>query len=275
MAVTDLPICPGLFYGSRARDGVLSRMRIPGGILNVPQCLAIADLADRYSTGYLQVTNRANLQVRTTDSAIPPSIWQDLQDLGLASGCVEIDPIRNIMSSPTAGIDRAQLVDTRLLVKAWDNHLQTHPELSELSPKFSVGFDGGESVSIGNLRNDILLKAEINFHSTIVFRLFLNGKNTGITVELSECISALAALANTYLEYSKYRPIVDRKNRACATCWQIGVLKITSIEWKINCRFPGAKARSNFPIGRSNLTAIWELTPSNNPVSPTPASCCP
>lgn len=211
MAVTDLPICPGLFYGSRARDGVLSRMRIPGGILNVPQCRAIADLADRYSNGYLQVTNRANLQVRTAESAIPRSIWQDLQDLELASRCIEIDPIRNIMSSPTAGIDRAQLVDTRLLVKAWDNYLQTHPELSELSPKFSVGFDGGESVSIGNLRNDILLAAEINTNSTIVFRLFLNGKNTGITVELSQCISALAALANTYLAYSKYRPIVDRK----------------------------------------------------------------
>lgn len=211
MAVTDLPICPGLFYGSRARDGILSRMRIPGGILNVTQCLAIADLVDRYSTGYLQVTNRANLQVRETDAAIPPSVWHDLQDLGLASHRVEIDPIRNIMSSPTAGIDRAQLIDTRPLVKAWDNYLQTHPELSELSPKFSVGFDGGESVSIGNLRNDILLSAETTANSTIAFRLFLNGTNTGITVELSQCIAALAALANTYLEYSKYRPIVNSK----------------------------------------------------------------
>ncbi|MCU0540819.1 MAG: precorrin-3B synthase [Oscillatoriaceae cyanobacterium Prado104] len=209
--MTDLPICPGLFYGSRARDGILSRMRIPGGILNVTQCLAIADLVDRYSTGYVQVTNRANLQVRETDAAIPPSVWQDLQDLGLASHPVEIDPIRNIMSSPTAGIDRAQLIDTRPLVKAWDNYLQTHPELSELSPKFSVGFDGGESVSIAHLRNDILLAAEKNANSTIVFRLFLNGTNTGNILELAQCIPALAALANTYLEYSKHRPIVDSK----------------------------------------------------------------
>lgn len=210
--MSDLPTCPGLFRGSRARDGILSRMRIPGGILTVPQCLAIANLADRYSSGCLQVTNRANLQIRDLKSPVSPEVWQALQALGLASRCVEIDPIRNIMASPTAGIDRAQLLDTRLLVTAWDNYLQTHPELSELSPKFSVGFDGGESVAIADTRNDILLEAtQTSSDSATVLCLFLNGKNTKIYLEISGVISVLAALANTYLEYSKSRPQIQGK----------------------------------------------------------------
>ena len=102
-------------------------MRIPGGILNAQQCWTIADLADRYSTGCLQVTNRANLQIREVHSEIPPEVWNRLQELGIASRRVEVDPIRNIMASPTAGIDRQQLLDTRPLVKAWDDYLQTHP----------------------------------------------------------------------------------------------------------------------------------------------------
>jgi ferredoxin-nitrite reductase len=186
-------------------------MRIPGGILNVAQCRAIADLVDRYSTGYLQVTNRANLQIRNLNSAISAEVWQNLQELGLASRCVEIDPIRNIMTSPTAGIDRQQLLDTRPLVKAWDDYLQSHPELSELSAKFSVGFDGGESVAIGTLRNDILLAAERRSTDLdIVFRLHLNG-DTGIVIQESQCISVLAALTSVYLEYTKNQPRIEGK----------------------------------------------------------------
>jgi ferredoxin-nitrite reductase len=186
-------------------------MRIPGGILNVQQCRSIADLADLYSTGCLQVTNRANLQIREVHSEIPPEVWQDLQELGLASPCVEVDPIRNMMASPTAGIDRQQLLDTRPLVKAWDDYLQTHPELSELSAKFSIGFDGGESVSIRNRRNDILLAAGRWANSEIVFTLHLNGINTGIVIQQSQCISVLAALADAYLEYTKNRHRIEGK----------------------------------------------------------------
>ncbi|MEG3850430.1 precorrin-3B synthase [Microcoleus sp. herbarium19] len=211
LSLSELPTCPGLFSGSRARDGILSRMRIPGGILNVPQCGAIADLVDRYGTGYFQVTNRANLQIRDLNSAISDEVWDDLQELGLASRSVEVDPIRNIMASPTAGIDRHQLLDTRPLVKAWDNYLQTHPELSELSPKFSVGFDGGESVSIRAIRNDILLAAERRTaDSKSVFRLHLNG-DTGIIIQQSQCISVLAAIASAYLEYTQNKPRIEGK----------------------------------------------------------------
>ena len=208
--LSELPTCPGLFSGSRARDGILSRMRIPGGILNVQQCGAIADLVDRYSSGYLQVTNRANLQIRDLKSAISPEVWQDLQALGLASHCVEVDPIRNIMASPTAGIDREQLLDIRPLVQAWDDYLQTHPALSELSAKFSVGFDGGESVSIRAIRNDILLAAGKSADSEIVLRLHLNG-DTEIIIQQSKCISVLAALASVYLEYTQNKPRIQGK----------------------------------------------------------------
>ena len=186
-------------------------MRIPGGILNVQQCWTIANLVDRYSTGCLQVTNRANLQIRDLHSEIAPSTWHDLQELGLASRRVEVDQIRNMMASPTAGIDRQQLLDTRPLVKGWDDYLQVHPELSELSAKFSIGFDGGEAVSIRDLRNDIVLAAERrSSNSEIVFRLYLNG-DTGIIIEESQAISVLAALASAYLEYTKNQPRIDRK----------------------------------------------------------------
>ncbi|MDF0555559.1 precorrin-3B synthase [Kamptonema sp. UHCC 0994] len=218
LSLPDLPTCPGLLYGSVARDGILSRMRIPGGILNAVQCCAIADLADELGGGYVQVTNRANLQIREMRSIIGSEVFAKLQQLGIAPSYLEIDPLRNIMASPTAGIDSQQLLDTRLLVKELDDYLQRHPELSALSPKFSICFDGGESVSVRDRLNDIILVAESRSPlKEIVFRLFLNDTkypDTGIIIPQSQCISVLAACAQVYLNYTKDRGLIkDRKPR--------------------------------------------------------------
>jgi ferredoxin-nitrite reductase len=218
LSLPDLPTCPGLFYGSVARDGILSRMRIPGGILNTVQCCAIADLTEELGGGYVQVTNRANLQIREMRSTIGTEVFAKLQQLGIAPSYLEIDPLRNIMASPTAGIDSQQLLDTRPLVKELDDYLQRHPELSALSPKFSICFDGGESVSVRDRLNDIILVAERRpLLKEIVFRLFLNETkypDTGIIIPQSQCISVLAACAQVYLNYTKERGLIkDRKPR--------------------------------------------------------------
>lgn len=211
-----LPTCPGLVYGSQAQDGILSRMRIPGGILTTSQAMAIADLIDQYASGYIQVTNRANLQIRGLAENLNPE-FDNLQILGIGSRKLQVDPIRNIMSSPTAGIDSQQLLDTRPLVQAFDDYLQAHPELATLSPKFSVGFDGGELVSIRDRHNDITLVAQNSPTSEFNFRLYLNLEakksfDTGIVIS-ANYLSVLAALTQVYWQYCTSQPQSQRKPR--------------------------------------------------------------
>ncbi|MEO8892034.1 MAG: precorrin-3B synthase, partial [Coleofasciculaceae cyanobacterium] len=211
-----LPTCPGLVYGSQAQDGILSRMRIPGGILTTSQAMAIADLIDQYASGYIQVTNRANLQIRGLAENLNPE-FDNLQILGIGSRKLQVDPIRNIMSSPTAGIDSQQLLDTRPLVQAFDDYLQAHPELATLSPKFSVGFDGGELVSIRDRHNDITLVAQNSPTSEFNFRLYLNLEakksfDTGIVIS-ANYLSVLAALTQVYWQYCTTQPQSQRKPR--------------------------------------------------------------
>ena len=240
-----LPTCPDLWSGSFAKDGLLLRMRIPGGILTVPQCEAIAHFVMQSGSGYMQVTNRANLQIRELQTAIAPDTFRQFQELGLASRTVSVDSLRNVMASPTAGFDAQMLVDTRPLVSAWDDYLQTHPELAALSPKFSVGLDGGEAVSMGDRHNDIVLSAErlltgvtlaagvtlfpealstveptdlVEAAPTTAFRLYLavegGVSDTGILIPPQHSISLLAALARVYLDYSQGRQRPDgRKPR--------------------------------------------------------------
>ncbi len=199
--------CPGLFYATPARDGTLSRIRIPGGIVTEAQCLAIADLAAGVSDGYVQITNRANLQIRAVQ-AIENDVLTRLQMLGLASVTSSVDHLRNIMTSPTAGIDLIGLIDTRPFVRQWDEYLANHPELAALSAKFSVCFDGGESVSVRDRPNDISLVA-VKIDTNVYFRLHLNVSergeppcDVGVIIKPEESLALLAAMAAVYYDYT-------------------------------------------------------------------------
>ncbi|MDH6089941.1 precorrin-3B synthase [Umezakia ovalisporum] len=200
--------CPGLFYDTPAQDGILSRIRIPGGILSSKQCRGIADIAENYGPGYVDVTNRANLQIRELPSGMDPTVLQDLQSIGIGARNFAVDHIRNIMTSPTAGVDCQELIDTRPFVIDWDNYIAAHPTLSGLSAKFSVCFDGGGAVSVCDRLNDIMFAAVL-IDSQVYFRLYLSvgvkGKppiDTGVVLSPEECLQVLPALADVYLEHT-------------------------------------------------------------------------
>ncbi|WP_083862866.1 precorrin-3B synthase [Calothrix sp. PCC 7507] len=200
--------CPGLFYPTPAQDGTLSRIRIPGGSLNSRQLCAIAQIAHQCGGGYADVTNRANLQIREIHQDIDAGVMKRLQDLGLGSSNPAVDHIRNIMTSPTAGIDSQELIDTHPFVQGWENYIATHPELSGLSAKFSVCFDGGGIVSVCDRLNDITFAAVL-IAGKVYFRLYLSvgakgepPSDTGILLLPKQCLPVLATLANVYLEHT-------------------------------------------------------------------------
>lgn len=192
------PTCPGLFYNTGARDGILCRLRVPGGILNSQQGRVVVELAERFGRGYVHVTNRANLQIRV-NQGIPDKLLTTLQEVGLAAPVASVDHLRNIMASPTAGIDIEELIDTRPLVKELDEYICRHPALAGLSPKFSVGVNGGGAVSISEQPNEIgFLAVAVDGYGTY-FRLKL-GQEQNIIVKPEECLPVVVALAQVYLE---------------------------------------------------------------------------
>lgn len=194
-------ICPDIYHPAVARDGLLTRLRIPGGVLDVKQCVAIADLLAVTGLEYVQVTNRANLQLRGLDRDLEPELLAKLIGCGLAAASAEVDGIRNIMTSPTAGIDLTELIDVRPLVAAWDEYLIGHPELGVLSNKFSVGFDGGGSVSILDRPNDITLLAVSAGEFLVHLAMGARGDapvSVGVRLAIDECVPMLGAIARSY-----------------------------------------------------------------------------
>lgn len=198
--------CPGVFYPTQALDGVLSRIRTPGGLLTATQARVLADVAEAYAGGTLTVTNRANVQLRALDERLPVEVLRRLQRAGLASHQPAVDHLRNIMTSPTAGLDPDALLDTRPLVRVLDAYLEAHPELGVLSAKFSIGIDGGEHASIAAQPNDVLFSAFRDTAHDVRFRVYVRIGNDptsvvdlGLALTSDQVVPLTAALADVYL----------------------------------------------------------------------------
>jgi ferredoxin-nitrite reductase len=203
--------CPSLFTPTVATDGLLTRVKTPGGWLNQLQALVFADFADQLGATSIQVTNRANLQLVVAD--ITKANYSALQEVGLAAKIAVADRFRNIMASPTAGIDPQMLVDTRSLVTEIDQYLSQQTDLAGLSGKFSIGIDGGESLSIGDRPNDILLIARPH---GIRLVLGLSGNqwlDTGLLWGLDQATALVATLVELYLRHSHLVPVPVSKHR--------------------------------------------------------------
>jgi ferredoxin-nitrite reductase len=189
--MTSNTVCPGLFTPIVAPDGILCRLRIPGGQLTAPQLEQLANFCDALKLNALQITNRANLQLRN----VPPNTdFTLLQTAGLTGPIPETDHLRNIMVSPLAGFDGQAQIDTRALVEPLDRLLSTWPDLLHLSPKFSIGLDGGEQLSVGSQPNDLrFLCREGAFHLRLADQTFrLLPENT---------LAVVQALIEVYLRH--------------------------------------------------------------------------
>jgi ferredoxin-nitrite reductase len=203
-------ICPSLFNATSAQDGILSRMRLPSGLITSMQCEVVANITNQFGNSEIQITNRANLQIRTSQ-ALSSDTLLDLQDYGLASSEASTDGLRNIMASPTAGIDPHALINTIPFVKQWNFYLANHPELEILSNKFSVCFDGGETISVCDRPNDICFVA-VEFEHEIYFSLHLGLGDRGDApsavsrlIYPQQTLEVLAALTEVYREYTEQK----------------------------------------------------------------------
>ena len=56
--------CPGILHAVQAKDGLLTRIRVPGGMIVPSQLIAIAQLSSAFSDGNVEITSRSNLQIR-------------------------------------------------------------------------------------------------------------------------------------------------------------------------------------------------------------------
>jgi precorrin-3B synthase len=142
----------------QARDGGICRIKLAGGVISAVQAKAVADGAQRYASSVIEATNRANLQIRGIADQ-PAALVESLLAAGLGPSNAAGDDVRNLMLSPSAGIDQQMLFDTRELARQILATLQEHEPFHDLSAKFAVQLDGGEGLAMLEHAHDLWLSA--------------------------------------------------------------------------------------------------------------------
>jgi precorrin-3B synthase len=150
--------CPGLLRVVQALDGGICRIKLDGGVIRAQQAIVVADAAERYASGAIEATNRANLQIRGIGNE-QAALIDSLLAAELGPRTAAGDDVRNLMLSPGAGIDRRMLFDTRPLAGQILATLQSHEAFHDLSAKFAVQLDGGEDLTMLEHPHDLWLSA--------------------------------------------------------------------------------------------------------------------
>jgi len=149
----------GLFFLTPNKEAYMARLRIPGGQLHSFQLRELANIADQLTSGYLQVTTRANLQMRLIQPKDTVEFLRRIQAIGLHTRGAGADNIRNLTCDPTSGVDPEELIETLPITQALGQFILNHREFYDLPRKFNIAFHGGGKIPTVEDTNDIGFKA--------------------------------------------------------------------------------------------------------------------
>jgi precorrin-3B synthase len=157
---------------TKAADGLLARVRLPGGLIDAGQLRVLAGLADELGDGRLELTSRGNVQLRGLDPNAAGALTDALARAGLLPS-LSHDQVRNVLASPLAGLDGGP--DLTGIVRAFDAALCARPRLAALSGRFLFAVDDGRG-DVGGLGADVV--ATVRTDGAVV---------NGLTVRRASC----------------------------------------------------------------------------------------
>lgn len=150
--------CPSLYEPMESGDGWLVRVKPSIATLSADAALALADAAERFGSGVIELTNRANMQFRGLSVASARLFAESVAGLGLASSAPGAERRRNVLVSPLAGCDPSVAGGTVVLARALEVMLVDDETLSTLPAKFGLIVDGGGLLGVTDAPGDILVQ---------------------------------------------------------------------------------------------------------------------
>ena len=194
--------CPGALRPMLSGDGYLVRLRISGGVVSASAARAIADCAQRYGNGLLDLSARANLQLRGVQEASLPALVEALQAHGLIDESAEAEAVRNVLASPLAGLSPDAAFDIRPYVRALERRLASDEALYGLPSKFGFIVDDGGGLSLSGVGADIRFLA-LHENGAPRFLASLAGGDEATVIEAADLPDVAARIALAFIEQAR------------------------------------------------------------------------
>jgi len=132
----------GVYSQRQEGDAMMVRVKIPQGVLTAAQLRALAEVAERFSTGRGHVTTRQNVQFHFIRLAHTDDALRVLADAGLTTREACGNSVRNVTTCPFAGASALEPFDSTPYAEAVTRLLLRGPLSSSLPRKFKIAFGG-------------------------------------------------------------------------------------------------------------------------------------
>ncbi len=149
--------CPSLFAPMQSGDGLLLRVKPPGGVLTAEAARSLAVAATRYGNGVIELGNRASVQLRGFQPDGVALFATAMVRLGLAEADPAAEARRTVIAPPLAGDDPAASPHAMPLATALAALLVAEPRFAVLPAKFGSLVDGGGVLPLGAVAADLTM----------------------------------------------------------------------------------------------------------------------
>jgi precorrin-3B synthase len=206
--------CPGVLRPMMSGDGLLVRIRPRGGRLSLDHAEALAECAARFGNGMIEISSRANLQLRGIREASLSALQDRLDSLGLLDSDEATESLRNIVASPISDCDPSAILDVAPVVEALEARLAADATLRRLPPKFGFLVDGGGALPLGDVEADIRLEAFESVSGTRWALILAGADEIATSCAPNEAVDGAADLACAFLREAGAGENAPRRMRA-------------------------------------------------------------
>ena len=217
--------CPGALRPMQTGDGLLVRVKPRAGAFAIAELTAIAETAARCGSGEIDLTNRANLQLRGVSDATFTDAITALDAAGLIEVDAAIESVRNVMVDPLSGLDPDR-ADIRPLAANLERALAVASALHALPAKFGFSLSGAAPAAGNHMAADIVISARDQDHCFIQ----IDGEpKTGAVVKTEHAVCCALDLANAFLVLRERSESIRRMRDAVTAFGSVAVFNHASL----------------------------------------------
>jgi precorrin-3B synthase len=180
-------------------DGLIAKVRAPGGRLTLDQAATLAVAARACGNGRLLLSARANFHIRGVSEATLADLHRRLGGVGLLDRDPDVERLRNIVASPLSDLDQDAAFDLAPSVAALERRLAEDRSLRPLPEKFGYVIDSRGRLPLADIDADIRFEGTFEADEQ-AFAVYLSGEDAWAVVSASDEIGQAAArLAHAFL----------------------------------------------------------------------------
>ena len=141
--------CPGALRPMPSGDGLIVRLKLPPGVVDTALAQQIAQWSHQWGNGVIELSARANLQLRGVSHASLGPLQSALSQAHLLDHHPQAEAVRNITLSPLSDRDPDAILNLHQVAQDLDHVLRTDTRLHSLPGKFGFAIDASGAFAPG------------------------------------------------------------------------------------------------------------------------------